>query len=150
MSCVCCGIELFSVRCPTRLFLFAVLCCAVLCCAVLCCAVLCCAVLCCAVLCCAVLCSSMLAFFFLLPQKYIPELKVEDVMPGPAGVRAQAIDDTGKLLHDFSFETVSGVVLHVRNAPSPGATSSLAIATHVVDRAVTELQLAAIVPCEKR
>jgi L-2-hydroxyglutarate oxidase LhgO len=46
----------------------------------------------------------------------------------PAGVRAQALAPSGDLLHDFVFETTKGRVLHVRNAPSPGATSSLAIA----------------------
>jgi len=50
---------------------------------------------------------------------------------GPAGVRAQALTRTGELVDDFVIER-RGRVVHVRNAPSPGATSSLAIAEHVV------------------
>ena len=58
---------------------------------------------------------------------------------GPAGVRAQAMDTDGKLVEDFVFDQGTGqlgaTVLHVRNAPSPAATSSLAIAEVVADRA---------------
>jgi 2-hydroxyglutarate dehydrogenase len=58
---------------------------------------------------------------------------------GPAGVRAQALDDSGKLVDDFIFDSGAGAVgsrmLHVRNAPSPAATSSLAIAKMVADKA---------------
>ena len=58
---------------------------------------------------------------------------------GPAGVRAQALDDSGKLVDDFVFDNGTGAVgsrmLHVRNAPSPAATSSLAIAKMVADKA---------------
>ena len=78
-------------------------------------------------------------------QRYIPELKVEDVLPGPAGVRAQAMDRDGSLIHDFVFDsghgTAQGRILHVRNAPSPGATSSLAIAKMIADRATGEFGL---------
>jgi 2-hydroxyglutarate dehydrogenase len=66
--------------------------------------------------------------------RYVPELRPEDVMPGPAGVRAQALARDGKLLDDFLF-SVTERALHVRNAPSPGATASLAIARHVADQA---------------
>jgi L-2-hydroxyglutarate oxidase LhgO len=65
-------------------------------------------------------------------QRYIPELRPEDVVPAPAGVRAQAMDPDGSLVDDFRI-TRLGPVLAVRNAPSPAATSSLAIAEHVVD-----------------
>jgi (S)-2-hydroxyglutarate dehydrogenase len=64
---------------------------------------------------------------------YVPELQAEDVEPGPAGIRAQAVARDGKLLDDFAFASAPGV-LHVRNAPSPAATSSLAIARVIADR----------------
>jgi L-2-hydroxyglutarate oxidase LhgO len=67
-------------------------------------------------------------------QRYIPELQPEDCLPGPAGVRAQAMAVDGSLVDDFVFEGAEGIV-HVRNAPSPAATSSLAIGTYVVDDA---------------
>jgi L-2-hydroxyglutarate oxidase LhgO len=67
-------------------------------------------------------------------QRYIPELRPEDCLPGPSGVRAQSMEADGTLVDDFVFDDSDGV-LHVRNAPSPGATSSLAIAKHIVDDA---------------
>jgi L-2-hydroxyglutarate oxidase len=57
------------------------------------------------------------------------------VVPGPRGVRAQALDRNGSLVDDFRI-TRRGSVLSVRNAPSPAATSSLAIAEHVVSLAL--------------
>ncbi|XP_076604701.1 L-2-hydroxyglutarate dehydrogenase, mitochondrial [Chaetodon auriga] len=70
-------------------------------------------------------------------QKYIPEITPSDVLRGPAGVRAQALDRDGNLVDDFVFDggvgDVGSRVLHVRNAPSPAATSSLAIAEMVAD-----------------
>ena len=58
---------------------------------------------------------------------------------GPTGVRAQAMDIEGNLVGDFVFDQGEGELgskmLHVRNAPSPGATSSLAIAEMIADRA---------------
>jgi L-2-hydroxyglutarate oxidase len=65
--------------------------------------------------------------------RYIPELRVGDVLPGPAGVRAQALGRDGKLIDDFVF-TETPRALHVRNAPSPAATSSLAIGRLIADR----------------
>lgn len=65
-------------------------------------------------------------------RRYVPELTVEDVVPGPRGVRAQALGADGALVDDFRI-TRRGPVLALRNAPSPAATSSLAIAEHVVD-----------------
>jgi L-2-hydroxyglutarate oxidase LhgO len=53
-----------------------------------------------------------------------------DLIPAPAGVRAQALDPDGSLVDDFRIHHI-GPVTAVRNAPSPGATSSLAIAEHV-------------------
>lgn len=68
-------------------------------------------------------------------NRYIPELRPEDCLPGPSGVRAQAMASDGTLVDDFVFDGAEGIV-HVRNAPSPGATSSLAIARYVADEAV--------------
>lgn len=65
-------------------------------------------------------------------RRYVPELTVDDVVPGPRGVRAQALGVDGALVDDFRI-TRRGPVLALRNAPSPAATSSLAIAEHVVD-----------------
>jgi L-2-hydroxyglutarate oxidase LhgO len=67
-------------------------------------------------------------------QRYIPELEPADCLAGPSGVRAQAMTADGTLVDDFVFEHVDGV-LHVRNAPSPAATSSLAIGKYIVDDA---------------
>lgn len=65
-------------------------------------------------------------------QRYIPELTMDDLLPGPSGVRAQALSEDGKLVDDFVFDRGEGV-LHVRNAPSPAATSSLRIGSMIVD-----------------
>jgi L-2-hydroxyglutarate oxidase LhgO len=64
-------------------------------------------------------------------QTYVPDLTVSDVVRAPAGVRAQAVDPDGSLVDDFRVSRV-GAVTAVRNAPSPAATSALAIAEHVV------------------
>jgi (S)-2-hydroxyglutarate dehydrogenase len=64
--------------------------------------------------------------------RFVPELRAEDVQPAFAGVRAQALGRDGRLLDDFAFSHTERAV-HVRNAPSPAATSSLAIARHVAD-----------------
>lgn len=66
-------------------------------------------------------------------QCYVPELRPDDILPGPSGVRAQAIARNGTLVDDFVFSQEEAV-LHVRNAPSPAATSCLAIARRIVDR----------------
>jgi (S)-2-hydroxyglutarate dehydrogenase len=73
--------------------------------------------------------------------RFVPELGPRDVLPGPAGVRAQALGRDGRLVDDFVFSR-TGAVLHVRNAPSPAATSSLAIAREIADRADAALGLA--------
>ena len=67
-------------------------------------------------------------------QRYIPELQVEDTLTGPSGVRAQAMMSDGSMVDDFVFDGDNGVV-NVRNAPSPAATSSLAIGRYVSDEA---------------
>ncbi len=64
-------------------------------------------------------------------RAYIPELGDDDVVPGPAGIRAQALEADGVLVDDFRISIRDRIVL-LRNAPSPAATSSLAIAEHVV------------------
>lgn len=61
---------------------------------------------------------------------YVPELQDSDVVRGGSGVRAQAVDRDGTLVEDFRIHRL-GRVLAVRNAPSPGATSSLAIAEYI-------------------
>jgi L-2-hydroxyglutarate oxidase len=66
--------------------------------------------------------------------RYVPELEVGDVEPAFAGIRAQALGRDGRLVDDFVFSRTERA-LHVRNAPSPAATSSLAIARHVADKA---------------
>jgi (S)-2-hydroxyglutarate dehydrogenase len=65
-------------------------------------------------------------------RRYVPALGVDDVVPGPSGVRAQAVDPDGSLVDDFRI-THLGRVTNVRNAPSPAATSSLAIAEVLAD-----------------
>lgn len=73
-------------------------------------------------------------------MRYVPALKVADFKrrkSETSGIRAQALSADGKLIDDFVFESVAeGRVLHVRNAPSPAATSSLAIARMIVDRSL--------------
>jgi L-2-hydroxyglutarate oxidase len=64
-------------------------------------------------------------------KRLLPEIREEDLAPGGSGVRAQAVDRNGTLLDDFSIIRGREAV-HVLNAPSPGATSSLAIGEHIV------------------
>lgn len=59
-------------------------------------------------------------------QRYLPELALEDLIPGPTGIRAQAVRKDGTMVDDFFIDGTRRIV-HVLNAPSPGATSSLAI-----------------------
>lgn len=65
-------------------------------------------------------------------QRLVPDLTMADLLPGGAGVRAQAMHRDGNLIQDFWIEERPGA-LHVLNAPSPAATASLAIARHLVD-----------------
>jgi 2-hydroxyglutarate dehydrogenase len=78
--------------------------------------------------------------FVAAAARYVPELRAGDVLPGPAGVRAQAVGRDGRLVDDFVFSH-SDRALHVRNAPSPAATSSLAIARHIADQAERDFDL---------
>lgn len=63
-------------------------------------------------------------------QRYLPAIDLADVSPGPRGIRAQAMNADGSLVDDFVITRTRNVV-QVRNAPSPGATSSMAIAEHI-------------------
>ena len=76
-------------------------------------------------------------------QRYIPSLTAADTLPGPSGVRAQAMSADGSMVDDFVFEGSEGVV-HVRNAPSPAATSSLAIGNYIADDAERRFDLASL------
>ncbi len=67
-------------------------------------------------------------------QRYLPDLRLSDLLAGPSGVRAQALAPDGALVDDFMVNHEDGT-LHVRNAPSPAATSSLAIAEMIADTA---------------
>ena len=67
-------------------------------------------------------------------QRYIPDLQSDDIVPGPSGVRAQAIAKDGRLIDDFLIHHGENTV-HVVNAPSPAATSSLVLAQMIVDEA---------------
>jgi L-2-hydroxyglutarate oxidase LhgO len=69
-------------------------------------------------------------------RRLVPDIGVDDVTRAPSGVRAQAVDPDGSLLDDFRISQIGegGRILSVRNAPSPGATSSMAIARYLADR----------------
>jgi L-2-hydroxyglutarate oxidase LhgO len=71
--------------------------------------------------------------FLGLARRYVPELSASDVVAAGAGVRAQAVDPDGTLVDDFRISEL-GPVVAVRNAPSPAATSSLAIAEYICDQ----------------
>jgi L-2-hydroxyglutarate oxidase LhgO len=75
-------------------------------------------------------------------RRFVPELGPADLVPGPAGVRAQALGRDGSLVDDFVVSR-TGHALHVRNAPSPAATSALPLARLIADRADAELGLGA-------
>lgn len=72
--------------------------------------------------------------------RYLPEIRAEHLVFGPSGVRAQALSSEGRLIEDFSF--AEGMrVLHVKNAPSPAATASLAIGREIAERAIERFDL---------
>jgi (S)-2-hydroxyglutarate dehydrogenase len=71
-------------------------------------------------------------------RRYLPELRAADTLPGHSGIRAQALDREGRLVDDFVVHRTERA-LHVRNAPSPAATSSLALANLIADQVDPEL-----------
>ena len=73
-------------------------------------------------------------------QRYVPELRSNLLVFGPSGVRAQAVDPDGSLVDDFRLGG-DRHVLHVRNAPSPAATASLAIGARLADQAIEHFGL---------
>ena len=77
-------------------------------------------------------------------QKLIPEVQAEDLVPTHAGVRAQALMNDGKLVDDFLIVQGQNSV-HVCNAPSPAATSSLEIGKAIVSKIPEQSHLAASV-----
>ena len=74
-------------------------------------------------------------------QRYVPEVQADQLVFGPSGVRAQALERDGTLVDDFVVGG-SGRILHVRNAPSPAATSSLAIGATLATTALERLDAA--------
>ncbi|WAR19878.1 L2HDH-like protein [Mya arenaria] len=78
-------------------------------------------------------------------RAFFMSAQVKQLQRGPAGVRAQALGHDGSLVDDFVFDTGDGEIgsriLHIRNSPSPAATSSLAIADMVADKIDTTFHL---------
>jgi len=72
-------------------------------------------------------------------QRLLPELRPADVVPGGSGVRAQAMDHSGNLLDDFHVVRAPRTI-HVLNAPSPGATSSLRIGAAIAEMAIQHFE----------
>ncbi len=66
-------------------------------------------------------------------RRYCPELTVDELLPYPAGIRAQAVRNDGTLVHDFLFAETDRS-LHVCNAPSPAATSAIPIGAYLLDK----------------
>jgi L-2-hydroxyglutarate oxidase len=73
-------------------------------------------------------------------QKLLPEIRESDLVPGGAGVRAQAVSASGALVDDFVIKQ-SRNAIHVLNAPSPGATASLAIGQQICEMAEKNFDL---------
>ena len=73
-------------------------------------------------------------------QRLVPGVRAADLLESHAGVRAQALSEDGQLVDDFWFDHAENVI-HVRNAPSPGATSSLALAREIVEVAERTISL---------
>lgn len=75
-------------------------------------------------------------------QRLMPDIQSDDLFRGGSGVRAQALDRQGNLLDDFRIDETENAI-HILNAPSPAATSSLAIGEYVADRAAKVFALGA-------
>lgn len=69
-----------------------------------------------------------------LCRRYCPELTLDDLLPHPSGVRAQAVLRDGTLVHDFLVKRTARTI-HICNAPSPAATSAIPIGRHVAEQA---------------
>ena len=80
------------------------------------------------------------AAFVTALQRLVPALRAEDVTRGGAGVRAQAVNPDGTMVDDFRIIAEADAV-HVLNAPSPGATASIAIGRHIAGLAVNTFGL---------
>jgi L-2-hydroxyglutarate oxidase len=78
-------------------------------------------------------------------RRLVPEIRGEDVVPGGSGVRAQAVDRHGGLLDDFAIVETERAI-HVLNAPSPGATASIAIGREIAGRALQGLGKSPVSP----
>jgi L-2-hydroxyglutarate oxidase len=78
--------------------------------------------------------------YFERVKKYCPSLAKSDLLPYPAGIRAQAVKKNGSLVHDFLFAE-SPRSLHVCNAPSPAATSAMPIADYLCQKVVDTFEL---------
>ncbi len=76
--------------------------------------------------------------FLTKAKKLVPDITEQDIVKGPAGVRAQAMGKNGELIMDFKIQTYNNQI-HVLNAPSPGATSSLAIASYIIENYIQDL-----------
>ncbi|MDP9494622.1 MAG: L-2-hydroxyglutarate oxidase [Actinomycetota bacterium] len=72
-------------------------------------------------------------------RRLVPAVRADHLQPGGAGVRAQALAPNGRLVDDFVIQEV-GSMIHVLNAPSPGATASLAIGAHIATLAESHLR----------
>ncbi|MFN8295948.1 MAG: L-2-hydroxyglutarate oxidase [Chitinophagales bacterium] len=72
-------------------------------------------------------------------QRLIPELQIDDLIIGEAGVRASAMDRNGNVVDDFIIEQ-QGCIIHVLNTPSPAATASLSIGLTIAEMALKELK----------
>ncbi len=81
--------------------------------------------------------STSRAIFARAARRYLPELRTRDLQPAPPGIRAQAMAADGTLVDDFRISR-RGRVASVRNAPSPAATASLAIAKEIIDSALSD------------
>jgi (S)-2-hydroxyglutarate dehydrogenase len=80
------------------------------------------------------------AAFLRAARRYLPGLTAADLAPGGSGVRAQCVARDGSTVDDFLFREDEGI-LHVRNAPSPAATASLAIGRMIAERAIERFGL---------
>lgn len=75
-------------------------------------------------------------------QRLVPSIKAEDLVPGKAGVRAQAVDRAGRLLDDFHIVRGDRMI-HVLNAPSPAATASISIGSQIAERVIEGMAIGA-------